>query len=56
MSRVEEEARMEASAAPLIEHLTELRRRLIWCVAGFLIGFVISFAFATQIFNALVVP
>ncbi|WP_346432529.1 MULTISPECIES: twin-arginine translocase subunit TatC [unclassified Roseitalea] len=56
MSRVDEEAQMEATAAPLIEHLTELRRRLIWCVGGFLAGFILSFAFATSIFNALVVP
>lgn len=56
MSTADEETRMESTAAPLIEHLTELRRRLIWCVAAFFIGFLISFAFATQIFNALVVP
>ena len=56
MSRADEEARMEASAAPLMEHLTELRRRLIWCVGGFLAGFIVSFAFATPIFNLLVVP
>lgn len=56
MSRADEEAQMEATAAPLIEHLTELRRRLIWCVGGFLAGFLLAFAFATPIFNLLVVP
>ncbi|MBO6552526.1 MAG: twin-arginine translocase subunit TatC [Roseitalea sp.] len=56
MSRDNEEAQMEATAAPLMEHLVELRRRLIWCVGGFLAGFILSFAFATPIFNALVVP
>ena len=56
MSTTDDEARMEATAAPLIEHLTELRKRLIWCVGGFLAGFILSFAFATPIFNLLVVP
>lgn len=56
MAAADEEARMEATAAPLMEHLIELRRRLIWCVAGFFVGFIISFAFATSIFNLLVVP
>lgn len=47
---------IEASSAPLIEHLMELRRRLIWCIAGFFIAFIGSFIFARRIFNLLVVP
>jgi sec-independent protein translocase protein TatC len=47
---------IEASKAPLIEHLIELRQRLIYALIGVGIGFVICFAFATQIYNLLVWP
>ena len=47
---------IEASSAPLIEHLIELRRRLIWSLVGFFIAFLFCFAFAKQIFNLLVIP
>ena len=47
---------VEASKAPLMEHLIELRQRLIYALIGIGIGFVICFAFATQIYNLLVWP
>ena len=47
---------IEKSSAPLIEHLIELRRRLIWCIAGFFIAFLGCFFFARTLFNLLVVP
>ncbi len=47
---------IEASSAPLIDHLIELRTRLIWSIAGFLLAFIFCFFFAKQIFNFLVVP
>ncbi|MBX9587985.1 MAG: twin-arginine translocase subunit TatC [Hyphomonadaceae bacterium] len=47
---------VEASKAPLIEHLIELRQRLIHALIGVGVGFVICFAFATQIYNLLVWP
>ena len=47
---------VEASKAPLIEHLIELRTRLIYALAGVGVGFVICFSFATQIYNLLVWP
>ncbi len=47
---------IENSSAPLIEHLTELRTRLIHCVVAFLIGMVICFTVATPIFNFLTQP
>ncbi|HBN31375.1 MAG TPA: twin-arginine translocase subunit TatC, partial [Rhodobacteraceae bacterium] len=34
---------VEGSSAPLIEHLAELRNRLIHSVVAFVIGMVISF-------------
>lgn len=47
---------LDDSAAPLIEHLAELRSRLIHSVVGFLIGMVICFTVATPIFNFLTAP
>jgi sec-independent protein translocase protein TatC len=47
---------IEASKAPLIDHLVELRQRLIYALVGVGIGFVFCFAFATQIYNILVWP
>ncbi len=47
---------MDATAAPLIEHLAELRTRLIRCVLYFLAGMVICFTVATPIFNFLTAP
>lgn len=41
---------------PLIEHLIELRTRLIWSLAAFFIAFIACFAFAKQLFNYLVYP
>lgn len=47
---------LEDSSAPLIEHLTELRTRLVKSVIGFLIGMVIAFSFSELIFNFLTAP
>ncbi|MEP2784389.1 MAG: twin-arginine translocase subunit TatC [Pseudoruegeria sp.] len=47
---------IEDSAAPLIEHLTELRNRLIHSVVAFIIGMVICFTVATPVFNFLTAP
>ncbi|SKA10850.1 twin-arginine translocase subunit TatC [Consotaella salsifontis] len=51
-----DETEIEASSAPLIEHLVELRRRLIWSLLGFFLAFLFCFIFAKQLFNLLVVP
>ena len=47
---------IDDSAAPLIEHLAELRNRLIHSVVAFIIGMVICFTVATPIFNFLTAP
>jgi sec-independent protein translocase protein TatC len=47
---------LDDSAAPLIEHLAELRTRLIRSVLAFLVGMVICFTVATPIFNFLTDP
>lgn len=47
---------LEDSSAPLIEHLAELRTRLIHSVAAFLVGMVICFTFGSAILDFLLVP
>jgi len=47
---------VEASSAPLIEHLIELRRRLMWSIGGFFIAFIGCFFVAKHLFNLLVIP
>ncbi|PRY95078.1 sec-independent protein translocase protein TatC [Hasllibacter halocynthiae] len=47
---------IEDSAAPLIEHLRELRQRLIWCVVAFVACMALCFTVATPIFNFLTAP
>ncbi|QQA44093.1 twin-arginine translocase subunit TatC [Pelagovum pacificum] len=47
---------LDDSSAPLIEHLRELRTRLIHSVVAFIIGMCICFAVATPIFNFLTNP
>ncbi|MFY0595970.1 MAG: twin-arginine translocase subunit TatC [Cognatishimia sp.] len=47
---------IEDSSAPLIEHLAELRTRLIHSVGAFVVGLVICFTVATPLFNFLTAP
>jgi sec-independent protein translocase protein TatC len=51
-----EEDEVEKSSAPLIEHLIELRRRLMWSIGGFFVAFLGCFFVAKHLFNLLVVP
>ena len=46
----EDEAAIEATKAPLMEHLVELRKRLVWAIVSLLIGFLICFFFAKNIY------
>jgi sec-independent protein translocase protein TatC len=41
---------------PLLDHLIELRRRLLWCLATLVVTFFICFHFSRQIFAVLVQP
>jgi sec-independent protein translocase protein TatC len=52
----EEEKEIEATKAPLMEHLVELRSRLIKALVAFFLAFILCFAFAKQIYNVLVWP
>src|SRR5437879_1335742 len=47
---------IEASKAPLMDHLIELRSRLIKALLAFGIAFIVCFFFAKQIYNVLVFP
>src|ERR1700750_3021538 len=47
---------IEASKAPLLDHLIELRSRLIKALLGFGVAFILCFFFAKQIYNVLVWP
>ncbi|MGA7266666.1 MAG: twin-arginine translocase subunit TatC, partial [Aestuariivirga sp.] len=47
---------IDASEAPLIEHLIELRKRLMFCVIGFVLAFIVSFIFSSDILYYLVLP
>jgi len=51
-----DEVEINQSSAPLIEHLIELRTRLMWSIGGFFIAFLVCFFFAKQLFNILVIP
>ncbi|MEL6482916.1 MAG: twin-arginine translocase subunit TatC [Pseudomonadota bacterium] len=56
MARDDDEAHIEQSSAPLIEHLIELRERLVKALIGLGIGFVICWIFAEDIYTILTLP
>ncbi|RSU51737.1 twin-arginine translocase subunit TatC [Sphingomonas sp. S-NIH.Pt15_0812] len=56
MSDTEHLDEVDASRAPLLDHLIELRRRLLYCIAALAVAFAISFYFADRIFAFLVQP
>jgi sec-independent protein translocase protein TatC len=51
-----DESEIEASRAPLLDHLVELRRRLIVCAAALVVGFLACFAFSREIYIFLLHP
>ena len=53
---VDDADELEASKAPLLDHLIELRRRLLYCIAALIVAFAISYYFAEDIFAFLVQP
>lgn len=52
----EDEAAIEATKAPLMEHLIELRSRIIKALLAFIVMFIVFFYFAKDIYNLLVIP
>ncbi len=47
---------LDASRAPLMDHLVELRKRLIWSFLTLIVTFIGCFAFVDEIFTVLVQP
>jgi sec-independent protein translocase protein TatC len=56
MTPEEEEKAIEATKAPLMDHLIELRSRLIKALAAFAVAAIVCFFFAKQIYNVLTWP
>jgi sec-independent protein translocase protein TatC len=56
MSRDDEEKEIEATKAPLMDHLIELRSRLIKALAAFAVAAIGCFFFARRIYNVLTWP
>jgi sec-independent protein translocase protein TatC len=56
LTLADDDAEIEASRAPLLDHLTELRSRLIVCVAALIVGFIACYAFAQPIYLFLLKP
>lgn len=52
----QDEDEVEASRAPLMAHLEELRDRLIWVLGAVAVGFAVCFVYAEWIYNVLLVP
>ena len=47
---------MDASKAPLLTHLVELRQRLIWSLLGISVGFLVCFYYSTELYHFLTGP
>ena len=52
----DDEAHIEASRAPLLDHLIELRKRLMWSLLAFVVAFVLCYFFAARIYAFLTHP
>jgi sec-independent protein translocase protein TatC len=53
---VSEQDDIDATKAPLVDHLIELRRRLMWSLAAIFVAFLVCFWFAKPIYNLLLWP
>ena len=56
MSREDEDKEIESTKAPLMDHLIELRSRLIKALAAFFLAAIVCFFFARHIYNVLTWP
>jgi len=56
MNREDEDKEIEATKAPLMDHLIELRVRLIKALAAFFLAAIVCFFFARHIYNVLTWP
>lgn len=51
-----DETELEAGRMPLMDHLVELRNRLIWAIGAILVAFLVCYQFKERIFGFLVRP
>jgi sec-independent protein translocase protein TatC len=56
MADDDKETELEAGRMPLIEHLIELRNRLMWSAAAILIAFLVCYQFKVSIYRFLAYP
>jgi sec-independent protein translocase protein TatC len=56
MTDDDHEAELEAGRMPLLDHLIELRNRLMWSIGAILVAFLISYQFKERIYGFLVHP
>jgi sec-independent protein translocase protein TatC len=56
VAKPEEEDVINDKPMPLLDHLIELRRRLMWSMGAFLIAFFFCYRFSTQIYSFLAQP
>jgi sec-independent protein translocase protein TatC len=56
VSATDDDSDIEASRAPLLDHLVELRKRLIICVIALFVGFGVCFGFSDPIYTFLLNP
>ena len=56
MAEIEQEDEIHDKPMPLLEHLIELRTRLMWSIAAFLIAFLACYHFSKEIYTFLAQP
>jgi sec-independent protein translocase protein TatC len=56
MSDADREAELESGRMPLIQHLIELRNRLMWSAAAIIVAFLVCYQFKVQIYRFLAYP
>ena len=52
----DDDMEMEATRAPLLDHLIELRSRLIWSIAALAVATILCFFLARPLYNILLEP
>ena len=56
MAEPDREAELEAGRMPLLDHLIELRNRLMWAIGAIMVAFLICYQFKTRIYGFLAHP
>src|SRR6266851_1862111 len=52
----DKESELEEGRMPLLDHLIELRNRLLWAVGAIMIGFLVCYQFKERIYGVLARP